>query len=46
MQGHIERFSAIFMVIIYYALVQFTWLNFGAHAYCWVPYDNLLFPTF
>jgi hypothetical protein len=27
-----------FAVVIYYALVQFVWLNFAAHAYVWLPY--------
>ena len=42
----IGRKSAILIVIIYYSLVQFTWLVYGTHAYCWVPYDNLLLPSF
>jgi len=45
-QGHIERNSAILMIIAYSAVVQFTWLFFGTHAGCWVPYENLLFPSF
>lgn len=42
--GRIERTSAILIVVMLYALVQFTWLVYGNHAYCWVPYDNLLLP--
>ena len=42
--GRIERTSAILIVVMFYALVQFTWLVYGNHAYCWVPYDNLLLP--
>jgi hypothetical protein len=45
-QGQIERNSAILIIIAYSAVVQFTWLFFGTHADCWVPYDNLLFPSF
>jgi hypothetical protein len=45
-KGHMGRTSAILLVTIYYALVQFTWLVYGTHAYCWVPYDNLLLPSF
>ena len=44
--GYIGRTSAVIIVALYYALVQFTWLVFGTHAYCWVPYDNLLLPSF
>jgi hypothetical protein len=44
--GKMRRTSAILIIAIYYASVQFTWLMYGAHAYCWVPYDNLLFPSF
>ena len=44
--GHIERNSAIFIVALYYAVVQFVWLFYGTHTHCWVPYDNLLLPSF
>ena len=46
MQGRLKRTSSIGIVIIYYAVVQFTWLVYATHAPYWVPYDNLLFPSF
>lgn len=45
-QGKIDRTFAVFMVIFYYAIVQYTWLIYGTHAPYWIPYDNLLFPSF
>ena len=27
-----------FAILLYYASVQFVWLNYAAHAYAWVPY--------
>ena len=45
-QGSIERTFAVLMVILYCAIVQFTWLVYGTHSSCWVPYDNLLFPPY
>ncbi|MBU3015744.1 EpsG family protein [Poseidonibacter lekithochrous] len=30
-------------IITYYSLVLYVWLNFAAHAYLWVPYQNILF---
>jgi hypothetical protein len=45
-QGRIERTSTFILVIFYYAIVQFTWLVFGTHAPYWLPYDNLLLPSF
>jgi hypothetical protein len=44
-EGTIQRNSVIVLLILYHATVQFIWLNFGTHAYCWVPYNNLLIPT-
>ena len=29
----------VLLVIFYYALVQFVWLNFASHAYLWLPYQ-------
>jgi hypothetical protein len=46
MNGYMGRTSAILLVAVYYLMVQFIWLVFGIHAYCWVPYDNLLLPSF
>jgi len=31
------------LIIAYYALVQFIWLNFATHAHYWVPYKNVIF---
>jgi len=30
-------------VVVYYAAVQFVWLNFASHAFAWLPYRNYLF---
>ena len=46
LQGRIERTSVVLIVIFYYTIVQYTWLVHGTHAFCWVPYDNLLYPSF
>jgi len=32
----------VFLIICYYALVLFVWLNFANHAQAWVPYDNVV----
>jgi hypothetical protein len=45
-QGSIERSFAFFIVVSIYAIVQYTWLVYGNHAFLWIPYDNLLFPSF
>lgn len=46
-QGRIQRTSAFLMIIFFYATVQFVWFVFGNFASPgWVPYDNLLFPSF
>ena len=34
------------LIIIYYGLVYFVWLNFAANAYAWLPYDNLILQFF
>ncbi|WP_027715123.1 EpsG family protein [Desulfuromonas sp. TF] len=33
----------VLAVLLYYALVQFVWLNYATHAYAWLPYQNWLF---
>ena len=33
-------------VISYYASVEFIWLVYGNFSSSWIPYDNLLFPSF
>lgn len=35
-----------FLIIGYYGLAYFVWLNFAANAYAWLPYDNLLLQYF
>lgn len=30
-------------ILLYYAAVQFVWLNFAAHSQAWLPYRSLLF---
>lgn len=31
------------LIISYYSLVLFVWLNFATHSHYWLPYQNLLF---
>jgi hypothetical protein len=26
-------------VVLYYALIQFVWLNYASHAFAWLPYQ-------
>lgn len=33
----------VYVVIIYYAVVQFVWLNFAIHASGWLPYKSWIF---
>jgi len=33
----------VYAVVLYYATVQFVWLNFAVHSKYWVPYGSLLF---
>lgn len=33
------RTLVVVAVVLYYAAVQFVWLNFASHAYAWVPYQ-------
>jgi len=35
--------TGVVAVILYAALVQFTWLNFASHAKLWVPYRSFMF---
>ncbi len=42
-QGRISRTSVFILIAIYYAVVQFTYLNFGTFVAAWLPYDNLFF---
>jgi len=30
------------LILIYYSVVQFVWLNFATHAQYWLPYENYL----
>jgi len=45
-QGSISRTLAFIMIALYYAAVQFTYLNYGSYVSAWLPYDNLLFHIF
>ena len=36
------RIFGILLVILYYALVMYVWLNFANHASAWVPYSSIL----
>jgi hypothetical protein len=33
----------VLLIIVYYFLVLFVWLNYATHAALWIPYQNLLF---
>jgi len=35
--------SLIYGTVVYYALVQFVWLNYAANASFWLPYQSFLF---
>jgi hypothetical protein len=45
-KGRIGRASAFIIITIYYAIVQFTYLNYGTFVAAWQSYDNLLFHIF
>lgn len=32
----------VLLIVIYYLLVLFVWLNFANHSTAWVPYDNMV----
>jgi len=36
------RIFVILLVILYYALVMYVWLNYANHASAWVPYTSIL----
>lgn len=42
LQGVISPKVTTFLVVFYYGLVYFVWLNFAAWAFAWVPYQNIL----
>ena len=42
-QGYINRKSAFILIALYYAVVQYTYLNYGTYVEAWQSYDNLLF---
>lgn len=46
LRGKIEPKFTTLMVILYYALVYFVWLNFASWAYMWFPYQNILIEWF
>lgn len=33
-----ERDNWVVLILIYYAAVEFVWLNFAGHAFAWIPY--------
>lgn len=35
------RTLVVFLIILMYSLVLFVWLNFGVHAYSWLPYKTI-----
>jgi hypothetical protein len=45
-QGRINRTFAFLMIAFYYGIVQFTYLVHGTFVAAWLPYDNILFPSF
>ena len=42
--GHFNKLI-ILVIIFYYFLTLFVWLNFAAHSNKWIPYDSLLSQT-
>ena len=36
--GRQAVFGTVLAVVMYYAIVQFVWLNFAIHAFSWLPY--------
>jgi hypothetical protein len=41
--GFFDRRITVFSVVLIYALIHFTWLNFSTHApLCWVPYNSII----
>ena len=40
-----RRIETVVMVLFYYGLIEFVWLNFAVNATGWVPYHFLLFET-
>ena len=38
-----ERTPLVVGVVGFYAAVLFVWLNYAAHAFAWLPYQNVLF---
>ena len=45
-QGYFKRKSVFIVIALYYAVVQFTYLNYGTYVEAWRSYDNLLFKIF
>lgn len=41
--ANIQQCKGLMMTVVaYYALVLFVWLNFAAHSFAWLPYQNSL----
>lgn len=45
-QGYVQLKSVFILIALYYAVVQFTYLNYGTYVEAWRSYDNLLFNIF
>ena len=37
-RNQMDRSMWLSMVIVFYAIVLYVWLNFAIHAYAWLPY--------
>ncbi len=31
------------LIIIFYAMIYYTWMQYSAHSYAWIPYKNIIF---
>lgn len=43
LSNYIKQSTTTILVVLYYLLIQFVWLNFASHAHNWLPYENILF---
>lgn len=42
LRNHLKISTTTILIVYYYALIQFVWLNFASHAPGWLPYQNIL----
>ena len=42
LKNHLSISTTTILIFLYYALIQFVWLNFASHAPAWIPYQNIL----